>query len=238
MTDPRAYFGEWAADIREKAGGLRDRIKKPRAFLGSINDPLPIKRHDNNLEITVKGRGDLRLVEDAISPRDDKERGGQTRTIYYAKTGRSETAAKLDLEFVPTTANGNQFVVLFNGDPLSKAELTVYGPPKWEKKLTTDERGSVTIPSPWPGLYLLEIVHFDETAGDLGVNCNKHPFNFTLASQRALPARKPALTRRRAPMSNPRIEHLLSGGAELRCYPVDPNLASASGQTTGSCNPN
>jgi uncharacterized GH25 family protein len=163
----RAYFGEWVADIREKAGGLLDRIKAPRAFLAASADPLPVRRHENHLEITVKGKGDLRLVENSMEPRDDKEKGGKTRTIYYAKSGRSETAAKLDLEFVPTSANGNKFIVLFNGQPLTKAELTVYGPPKWEKKLTTDEQGSVTVPTPWAGFYVLEVVHFDETAGDL-----------------------------------------------------------------------
>lgn len=34
-----AYFGEWVDDIREKAGGLLDRIKAPRAFLGASNTP-------------------------------------------------------------------------------------------------------------------------------------------------------------------------------------------------------
>jgi hypothetical protein len=42
-----AYFGEWVDDIREKAGGLLDRIKAPRAFLGASTSPLPIKRHDD-----------------------------------------------------------------------------------------------------------------------------------------------------------------------------------------------
>ena len=28
----RAYFGEWAEDVREKTGGALDRIKSPRAF--------------------------------------------------------------------------------------------------------------------------------------------------------------------------------------------------------------
>ena len=35
-----AYFGEWVDDIREKAGGLLDRIKAPRAFLGASTTPL------------------------------------------------------------------------------------------------------------------------------------------------------------------------------------------------------
>ena len=66
-----------------------------------------------------------------MAPRDDAEKGGRTKTIYYAKAGRSETVSKLDVELVPTEANGNRFVLLFFGSPLPKAELTIIGPPKW-----------------------------------------------------------------------------------------------------------
>jgi hypothetical protein len=163
-----AYFGEWVDDIREKAGGLLDRIKAPRAFLGASNDSLPIKRNENNLEIAVKGRGDLRLVENSMPAREDMEKGGRTKTIYYAKAGRSEVISKLDLELVPTAANGNILVLLLFGSPLPKAELTIIGPPKWEKPLTTDEQGRVTIPTPWSGRYVLEVVHFEEKAGGSG----------------------------------------------------------------------
>lgn len=90
----RAYFGERIDDIREKTGGLLDRFKAPRAFLGTSNDPLPVKRNDNNLEFNVKGRGDVRFVDSSVPPREDKEKVGVTKTIYYAKAGRSETAAK------------------------------------------------------------------------------------------------------------------------------------------------
>ena len=51
-----AYFGEWVDDIREKAGGLLDRIKAPRAFLGASTTPLPIKRHEDKLEIKSQER--------------------------------------------------------------------------------------------------------------------------------------------------------------------------------------
>ena len=74
-----AYFGEWVDDIREKAGGLLDRIKAPRAFLGASTTPLSIKRHEDKLEITVSGKGDIRLVENGVPPRDDSEKGGKTR---------------------------------------------------------------------------------------------------------------------------------------------------------------
>jgi hypothetical protein len=161
----RAYFGEWIDDIREKTGGLLDRFKAPRVFLGTSNDLLPVKRNDNNLEINVKGRGDVRFVDSSVPAREDKEKGGITKTIYYAKAGRAKTVAKLDLELVPTTANGNTFGLLFFSAPLPKAELTIIGPSKWKKPLVTDEQGRVTLPTPWAGRYVLEVTHFDEKAG-------------------------------------------------------------------------
>ena len=45
----RAYFGEWIDDIREKTGGLLDRFKAPRVTVGANNQPLQVKRNDNNL---------------------------------------------------------------------------------------------------------------------------------------------------------------------------------------------
>ena len=161
----RAYFGEWIDDIREKTCGLLDRFKAPRAFLGTSSELLPVKRNDNNLEINAKGRGDVRFVDSSVPAREDKEKGGATKTIYYAKAGRAETAAKLDLELVPTAANGNTFVLLFFGAPLPKAELTIIGPSKWEKPLVTDEQGRVMLPTPWTGRYVLEVTYFDEKPG-------------------------------------------------------------------------
>jgi hypothetical protein len=185
----RAYFGEWIDDIREKTGGLLDRFKAPRAFLGVSNDALPIKRNDNNLEIDVKGRGDVRFVDSGVPPREDTQKGGATKTIYYAKAGRTETAFKLDLELVPTAANGNTLVLLFFGSPLPKAELTIIGPPKWEKPLVTDEQGRVTLPTPWAGRYVLEVTHFEEKPGDSGgekFNRTRHISSLSFVQQRGL----------------------------------------------------
>ena len=185
----RAYFGEWIDDIREKTGGLLDRFKAPRAFLGTSNDLLPVKRNENNLEFNAKGRGDVRFVDSSVPPREDKEKGGATKTIYYARAGRAETAAKLDLELVPTTANGNTLVLVFFGAPLPKAELTIIGPPKWEKPLVTDEQGRVTLPAPWVGRYVLEVTHFDEKAGGSGdekFNRTRHISSLSFVAQQGI----------------------------------------------------
>jgi hypothetical protein len=97
-----------------------------------------------------------------------QERGGVTKRIYYAKAGRAETVAKLDLEPVPMMTKGNIFVLLFLGSPLLKAELTITGPAKWEKPLVTDDQGRVTLPTPWTGRYVLEVIRFDEKPGGSG----------------------------------------------------------------------
>ena len=39
----KAYFGEYADDLHEKAGGLLNCFKNPRAFLTSPNELLPIE---------------------------------------------------------------------------------------------------------------------------------------------------------------------------------------------------
>jgi len=36
----RAYFGEWAEDVRENTGGALDRIKTPQAFVVSSPESL------------------------------------------------------------------------------------------------------------------------------------------------------------------------------------------------------
>jgi hypothetical protein len=164
----RAYFGEWIDDIREKTGGLLDRFKAPRVFVGASDEPVPLKRNENHLEFGAKGRGDVRFLDRSVPPREDNEKGGITKTIYYAKVGRSETAAKLDLELVPTHADGKNFVLLFFNTPLPKAELTIIGPSKWEKPLMTDEQGRVALPAPWAGRYVLEVTYFDEKPGGSG----------------------------------------------------------------------
>ena len=186
----RAYFGEWIDDIREKTGGLLDRFKAPRAFLGMSNDALPVKRNDNNLEINVKGRGDVRFVDSSVPPREDKEKGGATKTIYYAKAGRAETAAKLDLELVPTAPNGNTFVLMFLGAPLPKAEVTLVGPSKWQKPLITDDKGQIMLPTPWAGRYVLEVTHFDEKPGSSSeekFNRTRHISSLSFVQQNGIP---------------------------------------------------
>lgn len=161
----RAYFGEWAEDVREKAGGYLDMIKAPQAFGTDPAKAHALTRKNDHLEIEAKGAGDVRLVE-ALQPREDKAKGGKGRTVFHAKAGRTETTAKLDFEIVPTAPNANTFVLLLRGQPVPKTEVTVFGPPKWSKVLHTDEQGRFAITTPWKGRYVIETAYQDATAGE------------------------------------------------------------------------
>lgn len=164
----KAYFGEYADDKHEKAGGLLDRFTNLRAFLVSPKDLVAVEKRSDGFDIAAKGSGDVRAFDDSIAIRPDADRGGKTRTIYYAKAGRSETVAKLDFELVPTTANGKEFTLMLRGAPVPKVELTVFAPSKWAKILETDDNGKVTMPMPWMGRYVVEVVHFESKPGGEG----------------------------------------------------------------------
>lgn len=185
----RAYFGEWENDVREVTGGSLDRIKAPRVFTADKSASLPIARRADHLEIAVKGAGDVRLIESGLVPRDDKKNGGKTRTIFHAKTGRSDTAAKLDFELVPAAPNSERFTLLFRGAPLAKTEVHVFGPPKWEKALRTDDAGQLRVPTPWKGRYVIEAVHTDETPGENGgdkFDRTRHVFTLTFVNNEGI----------------------------------------------------
>jgi hypothetical protein len=105
------------------------------------------------------------LVEDSLSPRDDKKAGGKTKTVFHAKAGRTEVKPRLEFELVPVSAESNQFVLLFDSKPLAKTEVIVYGPPKWSKSFRTDESGRVTVETPWNGRYVIETEYIAEEPG-------------------------------------------------------------------------
>lgn len=155
----KAYFGEWADDVREKQDGLLGKVLV--APVVTAADGTVLKASEKGADFVAfaaSGKGDVRLAQ----PMQFKE----TLVKYGAKVGRTDTQPKLDLELVPTAAGANSFVLNFEGKPLAKMEVTVFGPPKWEKRFWTDENGRIEITTPWPGQYVLEAAHVQEKAGE------------------------------------------------------------------------
>jgi len=155
----KAYFGEWADDLREKRDGLLGKIMMAPVVTGADGKALKASAEGADfIEFAATGKGDVRLRQ----PYQFKD----TLVQYGAKAGREDTAAKLDLELVPAAAGGNAFVLQFKGKPLAKTEVTVFGPPKWEKRFHSDENGRIEITTPWPGQYVLEAAHVEDKAGE------------------------------------------------------------------------
>ncbi|HEY4253353.1 MAG TPA: DUF4198 domain-containing protein [Roseomonas sp.] len=165
----RAYFGEPAENRRERTGALLDRISGPRAFAADPQAALPIERRTDHLEIAAPaGSADIRLVEQSLAPSARPNSADRVKTVMLAREGRSETRAAMDLELVPVAAGGNEFVLMLRGQPLPRAEVTVVGPPRWERRIRTNPQGHVTFETPWAGRYVAEVIHTEEQAGGTG----------------------------------------------------------------------
>ncbi|WP_187830035.1 DUF4198 domain-containing protein [Siccirubricoccus phaeus] len=162
----RAYFGEPVENVREKTGGLLDRIPGPRAFAADPAAPLPLTRAADHFSATLPaGTGDVRLAEEGLPPFGREEK---TKTVMLAREGRSETRHALDLELVPVAPGGNEFTVLLRGQPLARAEVTLVAPPRWERKLRSNAEGRVQFETPWAGRYVAEVIHTEATPGGSG----------------------------------------------------------------------
>lgn len=78
-------------------------------------------------------------------------------TYYQARFGRAETKGVNDLELVPTEPNGNTFQLIFKGRPANASRVNVETAAGWSKSLTPNADGTVTLDTPIPGLYVLEV---------------------------------------------------------------------------------
>jgi hypothetical protein len=60
--------------------------------------------------------------------------------------------------------------------------VAAYGPPKWEKPLRTNDQGQITVPTPWAGRYVLEVVYVYEKNAEVdGVKFDRMRHESTLS---------------------------------------------------------
>ncbi|MFU1915544.1 DUF4198 domain-containing protein [Bordetella avium] len=171
----RAYFGEWADDLREKTDGLLGQVINGSTRLNG-KAAKPAARGTDYVEFEASG--ETRLGQTVLFK--------ETLLEYGARLGRQDVKNLLPFELSPTAAGGNTFVLNFDGKPLAKTEVTVFGPPKWMKQYRTDEAGQITIDTPWPGQYVLEAGHTVDQAGKHdGKDYKKVRYVTTLTFERA-----------------------------------------------------
>ncbi len=155
--EAKAYFGEWAEDLRETESGHLKLVTAPRG-VGADGKETPALRRDDHFLVKAGPGGDARLVGGYVSDKG-------VLSLYQARAGRSGTEARHPLELVPQAADGNTLTLLLHGKPLGKTKVVLFGPPRWEKSFYTDEAGRVTLQTPWPGPYVAEVSHTEKDAG-------------------------------------------------------------------------
>jgi len=139
-----AYVGEF-----EAAKGASGTITGARAFMADGKD-LPLSVEAERLNIAAPASGDLRL---AATRSSDKG----VLNYFQAKNGRSETMAVNDLELVPTEANGNTFKLVWKGNTVAASQVNVETSEGWHRVLKPAKDGTVTLTTPFPARYLLEV---------------------------------------------------------------------------------
>ncbi len=159
------YFGEWHKDLFEKKEKLK-RFATTKVFLSDDSKFVTLQLKEEYLQANIKTDSDVRMLQSSLPARKSKRDGSFRKTFYYGKSGRQETTPVMNFEIVPINSGGNQFIVWFNGKPLERAEVSVYGPPKWKQDLRSDKEGKITIETPWEGNYLIKSSHKIESKSD------------------------------------------------------------------------
>lgn len=143
-----ARMGELGKSSQPLAGLL-----VPRAFLADGKD-LPLTVEAVRLAVTVPDTpADLRVVTSRV------DATSATPVLYYyqAKFGRVETQAVNDLELVPTEPGGNTFKLVWKGNAVAVSQVNVDTSAGWRRVLKPSKDGTITLDTPFPGMYLLEV---------------------------------------------------------------------------------
>jgi hypothetical protein len=111
---------------------------------------LPLAAAGDRLAVTAPPAGDLRFVAYTVTP-------DGALVFYQAKEGRSETKAGNDLELVPIEPNGNTFRLMWKGTVVAATQVNVTTSEGWNRVLRPAADGTVTLTTPFPGLYVLEL---------------------------------------------------------------------------------
>ena len=139
-----AYVGDLDAR-REPAAS----VAGPRAYLAD-GKSLPVSVSTESIAIAAAGHGDVRLAATRVLPQGALQ-------YFHAKIGRAETKAVNDLELVPTTPGGTTFKLVWKGTTVPASQVNVSTSAGWRRVLKPAADGSVTLATPFPALYLLEV---------------------------------------------------------------------------------
>ena len=173
-TEARVYFGEFVEDVREKAGGRLDEREKLEGKLAVADKATALKfeKKPDHFAVKLEQPSGWLLVQDLADGVKDwtKSDIGIVKPMFYARAAVANKPAPaksaLLLDILPTGQDANQLRVVFKDQPLANAKVLVSAPNLWMQELKTDDAGQVKISTPFPGRYVIEVIHKERTPGE------------------------------------------------------------------------
>lgn len=171
-TGARLYFGEFGDNLHEVSPGYLDKLARISATAVSAkgDKPLATKKERDGFAIAGRaGRGESLVVVDAAYPLIESKDGDKVVRTAWTPAARhvpelAPHVPKLALDVVPASASG-EFLVVYRGAPLPKAEVSLVAASGWSLSGRTDEAGKIRFRLPWKGTYALLVRHKDPTPG-------------------------------------------------------------------------
>ncbi|HWL54722.1 MAG TPA: hypothetical protein VNQ90_19935 [Chthoniobacteraceae bacterium] len=172
--EARIYFGEYNEGVKEKAGGRldeRDRMEGQLVAPDQAASPLRlVKKADHFVART--GKSGWLLVSDVTNEVKDWRKSdiGIVKPMFYARAAVGnqplpDARPTLALDLIPDAAHPQNLRVYFNKKPLPKAKVIVTAPNLWMQELQCDQEGRVSISTPWPGRYVIEVIYKERKPG-------------------------------------------------------------------------
>lgn len=161
-------FGEYENALREQSGGRLDSIAMPDVrALQNGTVALATERKQDHLVIQAISGQPLLTQEITMKVKDLRKHNiGIVKPMYYARfaTTDAEGASAQALDIQPL-GKGRVRVTL-HGQPLVKAKLNIFAPNQWQREYETNANGEAAVETPWPGLYVVEVVHVEPVKGE------------------------------------------------------------------------
>lgn len=175
-AEARVYFGEFNEGVREKMGG---RLEERAALQLWLEQPEHsrktlswVKREDHFFSALVPPAAGWLVAVDLTSEVKDyrKHDIGIVKPMFYARAAVGNRPApsqpSLELDLLPAPGQPEGVQVFFRQKPLGGAKVFVYAPNLWMQELKSDERGKVSFTAPWPGRYVIEVIHKEKKPGE------------------------------------------------------------------------
>lgn len=185
----RVYFGEYNYGIYEEvAGEAFGKMKNFEVFVISpAGKKLRLEMQPDKLYYSgsftpiENGTHTIILNNNSIDVIDYTQYNFGIFKTHYHSTAKVEVGTKITasasdniqgLSIVDMTQKQHKekgeaiLKVLFKGQPVKDAEVSVFVADQWAKKLTTDENGLIKFSLPWNTKYVIEATSKEEVAGN------------------------------------------------------------------------